>query len=185
MKSPFIKYISAEINNAINGAVINKDAKARLDTCMACEFRAVEYKGVKDPRGVGFCAGGCGCGATGRAQLETKVTIAGATCPKSKWKINPPTQGASINSIWESTKGIVKTAIEFAIQKKPVQNVNSDSQTEFVSFDEHVGDILKRINTLREKHGFPNLTIDDLEITNSTQKQQPLRKNNGIKHQQL
>ena len=105
-----LNYLSAEIGHAIKGSVTSEDAKDRLDICMACEFRAVEYKGVKDPRGVGFCAGGCGCGATGRAQLETKVTIAGATCPKSKWKVDPTTQGASLESLKEAVGGIVFTA---------------------------------------------------------------------------
>lgn len=111
MTNPFTKYIAAEIRHAVSGAVTSEDAKARLDVCMACEFRAVEYKGTKDPRGVGFCSGGCGCGATGRAQLETKVTIAGATCPKSKWKVDPTTQGASLGSLKEAVAGMANTAV--------------------------------------------------------------------------
>ena len=112
MTNPFKKYITAEINHAINGAVTSEDAKERLDICMACEFRAVEYKGTKDPRGVGFCSGGCGCGATGRAQLEIKVTIAGATCPKSKWKINPETKGGSFSSAKEAINGFSHSVVE-------------------------------------------------------------------------
>lgn len=110
MSNNTLNYLSAEIRHAVSGAVTSEDAKARLDICMACEFRAVEYKGIKDPRGIGFCSGGCGCGATGRAQLETKVTIAGATCPKSKWKVDPATQGASLGSLKEAVSGIVFTA---------------------------------------------------------------------------
>lgn len=112
MTSPFKKYATAEIIHAVKGAVIAQDAKDRLAMCMVCEFRAVTYKGVTDPKGVGFCAGGCGCGATGRAQLETKVTIAGATCPKSKWKVDPTTQGASLGSLKEAVSGFSHSVAE-------------------------------------------------------------------------
>ena len=112
MTNPFQKYVTAEIKHAVNGAVTKEDAKNRLEICMACEFRAIEYTGVTDPKGVGFCAGGCGCGATGRAQLEIKVTIAGATCPKDKWKTNPQTEGGSYASAKQAIMGFSKSASE-------------------------------------------------------------------------
>ena len=104
------QYLKAECNHALNGAVSNTDSKRRLDTCMTCEHRAVEYKGMIDPAGVGYCAGGCGCGVNGRAQLQIKVTIEGATCPRGKWKTSVHTAGGSLESVKQAIAGISSTA---------------------------------------------------------------------------
>ena len=110
MSNKTIGYLSAELNHAINGAVSDIDAKKRLNACMACEHRAVEYKGMIDPAGVGYCAGGCGCGTNGRAQLQTKITIAGAICPQGKWESSPQTVGGSLESVGQAIAGISSTA---------------------------------------------------------------------------
>lgn len=118
MSNKVSQYLKAEFNHALNGAVTDVDAKKRLDVCMTCEHRAVEYKGMVDPAGFGYCAGGCGCGANGRAQLQTKVTIAGAVCPKGKWENIAQTVGGSIQSATEAIGGVFSTAKSFIFNKK-------------------------------------------------------------------
>ena len=106
-----LRYFKAELNHAMRGAVDHDDAKQRLATCMKCEYRAVEYKGVVDPLGVGYCAGGCGCGATQRSLIQVKITIAGATCPKNKWKTTLKTEGFSLKSLRDAILGIANTTM--------------------------------------------------------------------------
>ena len=106
-----LRYFKAELNHAMRGAVDRDDAKQRLATCMKCEYKAVKYKGVVDPLGVGYCAGGCGCGATQRSLIQVKITIAGATCPKNKWETTLKTEGFSLKSLRDAICGIANTTM--------------------------------------------------------------------------
>ena len=76
---------------------------------MACEYRAVEYKGTTDAGGVGFCTK-CGCGNNPRALLTVKVTLAGYECPLAKWGKVDGT-GATVASAVDAAAGVAKSII--------------------------------------------------------------------------
>ena len=103
------QYARAELIHATQGPASEADAAARLAICMACEHRAVEYKGMKDEGGVGWCTK-CGCGNNPRAMLTVKVTLAGVECPLAKWGKVEGT-GASVASAVDAVAGVAKSII--------------------------------------------------------------------------
>jgi hypothetical protein len=102
-------YARAELTHATQGPASEADAAARLAICMACEHRAVEYKGQTDAGGVGWCTK-CGCNASPRAQLTIKCTLAGVECPLGKWGKVEGT-GASVASAVDAVAGVAKSII--------------------------------------------------------------------------
>ena len=103
------QYARAELTHAMQGPASEADAAARLAICMACEHRAVEYKGQTDAGGVGWCTK-CGCGNNPRAMLTVKVTLAGVECPLGKWGKVEGT-GASVASAVDAVAGVAKSII--------------------------------------------------------------------------
>lgn len=108
-KSQALAYAAAELTHATKGPASAADAAARLAICMACEHRAVEYKGMKDEGGVGYCTK-CGCGNNPRAMLTVKVTLAGVECPLAKWGKVEGT-GATVASAVDAVAGVAKSII--------------------------------------------------------------------------
>ena len=102
-------YAAAELLHATQGPASEADSAARLAICMACEHRAVEYKGQTDAGGVGWCTK-CGCGNNPRAMLTVKVTLAGVQCPLAKWGKVEGT-GASVASAVDAVAGVAKSII--------------------------------------------------------------------------
>jgi capsule polysaccharide export protein KpsC/LpsZ len=103
------QYALAELTHATQGPASEADAAARLAICMACPDRAVEYKGMTDAGGVGWCTK-CGCGNNPRAMLTVKVTLAGVECPLAKWGKVEGT-GASVASAVDAVAGVAKSII--------------------------------------------------------------------------
>ena len=163
MQSKIATYLKAEYNHALNGAVSDVDAKKRLDACMTCEHRAVEYKGMVDPAGVGYCAGGCGCGASGRAQLQTKVTIAGAVCPKGKWENATQTVGGTTQSALNAIKGIFLTAKSFMVFNK--KNKVKPQQIDMEKIQTRA---YARMAEINKQFGFPPINPANIKITVGT-----------------
>ena len=108
-KALALKYAAAELTHATHGPASEADAAARLAICMACEHRAVEYKGQTDAGGVGWCQR-CSCRANPRALLTVKVTMAGVECPLAKWGKVEGT-GASVASAVDAVAGVAKSII--------------------------------------------------------------------------
>ena len=108
-KSRAVQYARAELTHATQGPASETDAAARLAICMACEHRAVEYKGQTDAGGVGWCTK-CGCGNNPRAMLTVKVTLAGVECPLAKWGKVEGT-GATVASAVDAVAGVAKSII--------------------------------------------------------------------------
>lgn len=103
------QYARAELTHATQGPASEADAAARLAICMACPDRAVEYKGMTDAGGVGWCTK-CGCGSSPRALLTVKITLAGYECPLKKWgKVEG--SGATVSSAVEAVAGVAKSII--------------------------------------------------------------------------
>ena len=103
------QYARAEFTHATQGPASEADAAARLAICMACPDRAVEYKGMSDAGGVGWCTK-CGCGNNPRALLTVKVTLAGVECPLAKWGKVEGT-GATVASAVSAVGGVAKSII--------------------------------------------------------------------------
>jgi len=104
------QYARAELTHAMQGPASEADAAARLAICMACEHRAVEYKGMTDTENkVGWCTR-CGCGNNPRAMLTVKVTLAGVECPLAKWGKVEGT-GATVASAVNAVSGVAKSII--------------------------------------------------------------------------
>lgn len=103
------QYARAEFTHATQGPASEADAAARLAICMACPDRAVEYKGMTDAGGVGWCTK-CGCKSSPRALLIVKITLAGYECPLKKWgKVEG--SGATVASAVEAVAGVAKSII--------------------------------------------------------------------------
>lgn len=108
-KSKALAYAAAELAHATQGPASEADAAARLAICMACEHRAVEYKGMKDEGGVGWCTK-CGCGSNPRALLSVKLTMAEVECPLKKFgKVDGV--GGSVASVVDAAAGVAKSII--------------------------------------------------------------------------
>lgn len=107
--SAALAYAAIELAHATQGPASEVDAAARLEICMACEHRAVEYKGMKDEGGVGWCTK-CGCGNNPRAMLTVKVTLAGVECPLAKWGKVDGT-GATVASAVDAVAGVAQSII--------------------------------------------------------------------------
>ena len=103
------EYATAELTHATQGPASEADAAARLAICMACEHRAVTYRGQTDENGVGWCTK-CGCGNNPRALLSVKVTLAGVECPLGKFGKVSGT-GASVASAVNAVAGVAKSII--------------------------------------------------------------------------
>jgi hypothetical protein len=104
------QYARAELTHATQGPASEADAAARLAICMACPDRAVEYKGMKDEGGVGWCTR-CGCGSSPRALLwPVKLKMASVECPLGKFKAVPGT-GATVASAVDAVAGVAKSII--------------------------------------------------------------------------
>ena len=103
------QYARAELTHATQGPASEADAAARLAICMACEHRAVSYKGQTDESGVGWCTM-CGCGNNPRAMLTVKVTLAGVECPLGKFGKVDGT-GATVASAVDAVAGVAKSII--------------------------------------------------------------------------
>jgi hypothetical protein len=103
------QYARVEMTHATQGPASEADAAARLAICMACPDRAVEYKGMTDAGGVGWCTK-CGCGNNPRAMLSVKVTLAGVECPLAKWGKVEGT-GATVASAVDAVAGVAKSII--------------------------------------------------------------------------
>ena len=103
-KAKALAYAAVELAHATQGPASEADAAARLAICMACEYRAVEYKGTTDAGGVGFCTK-CGCGNNPRALLTVKVTLAGVECPLKKRSTVSGT-GATVASAVDAVAGV-------------------------------------------------------------------------------
>ena len=103
------QYARAELTHATQGPASQADAAARLAICMACPDRAVEYKGMTDAGGVGWCTK-CGCGSSPRALLTVKITLAGYECPLKKWN-KVEGSGATVASAVEAVAGVAKSII--------------------------------------------------------------------------
>ena len=103
------QYARVEMTHATQGPASEADAAARLAICMVCEHRAVEYKGMTDAGGVGWCTK-CGCGNNPRAMLTVKVTLAGVECPLAKWGKVDGT-GATVASAVDAVAGLAKSII--------------------------------------------------------------------------
>ena len=108
-KALALQYAAAELTHATQGPASEADAAARLAICMACEHRAVQYKGQTDAGGVGWCQR-CSCRANPRALLTVKVTMAGVECPLAKWGKVEGT-GASVASTVDAVAGVAKSII--------------------------------------------------------------------------
>ena len=104
------QYARAEFTHATQGPASEADAAARLAICMSCEHRAVEYKGMKDENGVGWCTR-CGCGSSPRALLwPVKLKMASVECPLGKFKAVAGT-GATVASAVDAVTGVAKSII--------------------------------------------------------------------------
>jgi len=103
------QYARVEMTHATQGPASEADAAARLAICMVCPDRAVEYKGMTDAGGVGWCTK-CGCGNNPRAMLTVKVTLAGVECPLAKWG-NVEGTGATVASAVDAVAGMAKSII--------------------------------------------------------------------------
>lgn len=108
-KALALKYAASELTHATHGPASEADAAARLAICMACEHRAVDYKGQTDAGGVGWCQR-CSCRANPRALLTVKVTMAGVECPLAKWGKVEGT-GATVASAVDAVAGVAKSII--------------------------------------------------------------------------
>ena len=109
-KASALKYAAAELTHATQGPASEADAAARLAICMACEHRAVEYKGMKDENGVGWCTR-CGCGSSPRALLwPVKLKMASVECPLGKFKAVSGT-GATLASAVDAVAGVTQSII--------------------------------------------------------------------------
>ena len=104
------QYTRAELTHATQGPASEADAAARLAICMGCEHRAVEYKGMKDENGVGWCTR-CGCGSSPRALLwPVKLKMASVECPLGKFKAVSGT-GATLASAVDAVAGVTQSII--------------------------------------------------------------------------
>ena len=104
------QYARAEFTHATQGPASEADAAARLAICMGCEHRAVEYKGMKDENGVGWCTR-CGCGSSPRALLwPVKLKMASVECPLGKFKAVSGT-GATLASSVDAVAGVTQSII--------------------------------------------------------------------------
>ena len=104
------QYARAELTHATQGPASEADAAARLAICMGCEHRAVEYKGMKDENGVGWCTR-CGCGSSPRALLwPVKLKMASVECPLGKFKAVSGT-GATLSSAVDAVAGVTQSII--------------------------------------------------------------------------
>ena len=104
------QYARAELTHATQGPASEADAAARLAICMACPDRAVEYKGMIDPNGVGWCTK-CGCGSSPRALLwPVKLKMASVECPLGKFKAVSGT-GATLASAVDAVAGVTQSII--------------------------------------------------------------------------
>lgn len=102
-------YLKAEAKHAVQGPAPVEVVEQRIRLCMDCPGRVDVYQGVKDDGGVGFCTQ-CGCPANQRSKLSVKLTLAGVTCPLSKFGPVEGT-GGSASTAFEAAKGVVSSVV--------------------------------------------------------------------------
>lgn len=111
------KYILVEIRHALLGAVHKQEFNKRKISCLTCHGRVDSIDNKTDPGGIGFCSL-CGCGASKRAALSVKLTLAGVDCPLNKWKPVKPKDKIELNfqNIKEAGIGIF-TSLMYQFKK--------------------------------------------------------------------
>lgn len=107
--SQVAKYLQAEAKHAVQGPAPVEVVEQRIRLCMDCPGRVDVYQGVKDDGGVGFCTQ-CGCPANQRSKLSVKLTLAGVTCPLSKFGPVNGT-GGSASTAFQAAKGVVSSVV--------------------------------------------------------------------------
>lgn len=107
--SKVAKYLKTEAKHAVQGPAPAEVVEQRIRLCMECPGRVDVYQGVKDDGGVGFCTK-CGCPASQRSKLSVKLTLAGVTCPLSKFGPVEGT-GGSAATAFEAAKGVVSSVV--------------------------------------------------------------------------
>lgn len=105
------KYLTVEINHAVNGSTPSAELKKRIKLCESCPGRVIEMYGETDPGKIGFCSL-CGCGASRRAALSVKLTLAGAECPINKWYPVKGKEKIKWYNIKDAIKGIIYSIID-------------------------------------------------------------------------
>ncbi len=95
------RYIKFEFASIAQAKVTKQIFEQRKQSCLSCPAR---IQTLTDS--IGFC-NLCGCGTNPRAALSIKLTIAGATCPMSKWY--PVKTKFSFKNIPETCLGICVT----------------------------------------------------------------------------
>jgi hypothetical protein len=103
------QYLATEAKHAVRGPAPAEVVEQRIRLCMECPGRVDVYQGVKDDGGVGFCTQ-CGCPANQRSKLSVKLTLAGVTCPLSKFGPVEGT-GGSAATAFEAAKGVVSSVV--------------------------------------------------------------------------
>jgi hypothetical protein len=163
MANKVTKYLLAELKHAVLGAAPLKVAQERLDICLGCEHRQIEYKGVTDPKGVGYCDS-CGCGATERAHLEIKTMMAGAACPKGKWGTSQGT-GGTFSTAAEAIGGVFSTAKSFVFDKK---SKATEAEQQKIDLDKIRKEAAERMNEFAARHNWPLIDPAKIQITFGT-----------------
>jgi hypothetical protein len=104
------RYLKVETVHATQGPAPKREVLKRIELCENCPGLVEELEGKTDPGGIGFCSL-CGCGASRRAALSVKLTLAGATCPLSKWQ---PVKGEEkkLKHTKDAIKGILYSIID-------------------------------------------------------------------------
>lgn len=105
------QYLKVEVKHATQGPAPQKEIKKRIDLCKGCPGRVDSLEDKTDPGGIGFCSL-CGCGASRRAALSVKLTLAGTTCPLSKFS---PVKGEEKK--WKHTKDAIKGVLYSIIDR--------------------------------------------------------------------
>jgi hypothetical protein len=105
------QYLKVEVRHATEGPAPKRVVKQRTELCEGCPGLVKELEEKTDPGGIGFCSL-CGCGASRRAALSVKLTLAGATCPLSKWQ---PVRGEEKK--WKHTKDAIKGVLYSVIDR--------------------------------------------------------------------
>jgi hypothetical protein len=105
------QYLKVEVKHATQGPAPKRVVKQRTELCEGCPGLVKELEEKTDPGGIGFCSL-CGCGASRRAALSVKLTLAGATCPLSKWQ---PVRGEEKK--WKHTKDAIKGVLYSIIDR--------------------------------------------------------------------
>lgn len=105
------QYLKVETTHAIYGPAPQNIVLDRISKCIHCPGKVKELEGKIDPGGIGFCSL-CGCGASRRAALSVKLTLAGATCPLSKWQPVTGKEKTKWTNIKDAIRGVLYSIID-------------------------------------------------------------------------